>query len=112
MADERRGDPAVKSPRQNPGRFSMREISIDTKTGVRRTTMRKRTLRKAAPKEKKKKTSPSDAEREAVAQGRAKWNKRGSKALREESIGTKLRSFGRSLRRKVTGRKASRSSGR
>ena len=76
---------------------------------VKREMVKKRTLRKGPP---KKKTSPSDAEREAVGEGRAMWNKRGSKALREESIGTKLRSFGRSVRRKVTGRKASRNSGR
>ncbi len=68
--------------------------------------------RKSEENEKKSKRSPTDAEREAVGEGRAMYNKRGRKALREESMGTKLRSFGRSLKQKVTGRKASRNSGR
>jgi hypothetical protein len=68
--------------------------------------------RKSQEDDKKSRRSPTDAEREAVGEGRAMFNKRGRKALREESIGTKLRSFGRSLKRKVTGRKASRNSGR
>ena len=68
--------------------------------------------KKSQEDDKKSRRSPTDAEREAVGEGRAMFNKRGRKALREESMGTKLKSFGRSLRRKVTGRKASRNSGR
>ena len=68
--------------------------------------------KKSQEDDRKARRSPTDAEREAVGEGRAMFNKRGRKALREESMGTKLRSFGRSLKRKVTGRKASRNSGR
>jgi len=113
MAEERRGDPASKSPRDKPtgGKFHAHMYSIDAK-GVRRSKAIKRTLRKAPPK----KRSPTDAEREVVASGKAQFNERGRKALREESIGTKLKSFGRGLKRKITGRKAanrgSRKSGR
>lgn len=103
MAKERRGDPASKSPRDKPtgGKFFMHSYMIDEK-GVRYSKAKKRTLRKAPPK----KRSPTDAEREVVGEGKAMFNERGRKALREESMGTKLRSFGRSLKRKITGRKA------
>jgi hypothetical protein len=131
MAEQRRGEPESKSPgrgirglrrtgqKKAGWQFHMEKITIpmtkkqkaEADKGIKYSRAKKRTLRKA-PKTEEKVRSPTDAEREAVGEGRAMYNKRGRRGLREESIGTKLRSFGRSLKRKITGRKASNRSSR